>query len=192
MELTALKTVVKCISNFKLESIYSPASLESRIKWLEKDRKERKNNAHTFTIDKCSNIEKTGVKEMTAEISNSPDLPSDPQSDKKRPVNLAPPNEGKRPRVGVHYPHIPSLSFEQPSHVYSYGYPVRPHQQPSPAMSLSGYHYGASGAMYGFPFYTNSGDYEVAGIYPVGAPTYSADCKPIISVKACFHSCFIV
>ncbi|KMT13519.1 hypothetical protein BVRB_4g082990 [Beta vulgaris subsp. vulgaris] len=158
MELTGLKAVVKCICDFKLESSYSPISLEFRIKQLEK-RKERKSNAHLVTLKSCSNLERKA---------------SDTQSEKKRSANFkVPPKEEKRPRAVAHHmssANYPNLLSRQPAHVFPYGCPIWQYQTP-PSMSWPEYNFGASHTMYGIPYDRNTGEFGVAGIYPAGAFT---------------------
>lgn len=62
MELSSLKTVLKCICKFKLESSFSPAPLELRIKQLEKDMEGKTNAESLSTVNEdLTNSKNKGV-----------------------------------------------------------------------------------------------------------------------------------
>ncbi|XP_021838946.1 uncharacterized protein [Spinacia oleracea] len=190
MELTALKEVVKCISYFKLESHYSPVSLEKRIKQLEEERKERKSSAHSFAIKKCSDLEKIGMEEM-AETSNIRDLPSE----KKRPAkSVESPKQEKRPRVVAHHeltPDCPSF-LRPPAHFWPYGYPVWQHQPPPVTWPMPSYDYVASSAVAGVAYDTRTAGFGVAATYPVGAPTLVSNARNQAYREARGHDSIVI
>lgn len=96
MEISALKTILKCISNFKLDSSFSPAPLESRLKQLDEVREGKTNNESLWTGKKnLSNSEKKGnalpvVDQSYIEIGK-----------KNTSTSIEFPKPAKRPKVGA-------------------------------------------------------------------------------------------
>jgi len=199
-ELSALRAVLKCISDFKLKSHFSSKSIVLHIKQLEKVKKGKKSSLKSFRKTPESDIKQSGrptsfansedkmaESDCFGQAVSSPATPINPEAElqagAKRSVSLTPEWPEKRPRVEVDPVSTSLAPWPQPGpcpgqtiHLMPDVACIGPHR-PFPTSNRPDPNFGVPNALHGVAPRMGTGQFVAASGCTVNAPVPACDGK---------------